>query len=44
MRTQPMECDKFDAYAWKELLALIAEQTAQLMSLSSHKRPYYQRI
>ncbi|WP_374795478.1 hypothetical protein [Aerosakkonema funiforme] len=31
------------AYAWVESLILLAEQTAQLMSLSPHKRPNYQR-
>ncbi len=30
-------------YDWIESLKLFAEQTAQLMSLSPHKRPYYQR-
>lgn len=30
-------------YAWIESLQLFAEQMAQLMSLSPHKRPYYQR-
>lgn len=30
-------------YAWVESLDLFREQTAQLMSLSPHKRPYYQR-
>lgn len=30
-------------YAWTESLTLFAEQTAQLMSLSPHKLPYYQR-
>jgi hypothetical protein len=30
-------------YAWVESLKLFHEQTAQLMSLSPHKRPYYQR-
>ncbi|MFB2879322.1 IS4 family transposase [Floridanema aerugineum] len=30
-------------YAWVESLTLLNEQTAQLMSLSPHKRPYYQR-
>lgn len=30
-------------YAWVESLALLNEQTAQLMSLSPHKRPYYQQ-
>ena len=30
-------------YAWVESLTLLTEQTAQLMSLSPHKRPYYQR-
>lgn len=30
-------------YAWVESLTLFNEQTAQLMSLSPHKRPYYQR-
>ena len=30
-------------YAWTESLTLFNEQTAQLMSLSPHKRPYYQR-
>lgn len=30
-------------YAWVESLALLHEQTAQLMSLIPHKRPYYQR-
>jgi hypothetical protein len=30
-------------YAWLESLTLLAEQTVQLMSLSPHKRPYYQR-
>ncbi len=30
-------------YAWVESLTLLAEQTTQLMSLSPHKRPYYQR-
>lgn len=29
--------------AWIESLQLFTEQTAQLMSLSPHKRPYYQR-
>ncbi|HEY9853850.1 MAG TPA: hypothetical protein V6D28_30550 [Leptolyngbyaceae cyanobacterium] len=28
---------------WVESLALLSEQTAQLMSLIPHKRPYYQR-
>ncbi|WP_242060511.1 hypothetical protein [Aerosakkonema funiforme] len=30
-------------YAWVESLDLFCEQTAQLMSLSPHKLPYYQR-
>jgi hypothetical protein len=30
-------------YAWLESLVLLSEQTFQLMSLSPHKRPYYQR-
>ena len=30
-------------YAWVESLTFFREQTAQLMSLSPHKRPYYQR-
>jgi hypothetical protein len=30
-------------YAPLESLTLLAEQTVQLMSLSPHKRPYYQR-
>ncbi|HBW87682.1 MAG TPA: hypothetical protein DEG17_02005 [Cyanobacteria bacterium UBA11149] len=30
-------------YAWIESLKLFHEQTTQLMSLSPHKRPYYQR-
>lgn len=30
------------AGAWVESLTLLTEQTAQLMSLNLHKRPYYQ--
>jgi hypothetical protein len=30
-------------YAWTQSLAWLTEQTTQLMSLSPHKRPYYQR-
>lgn len=30
-------------YAWTESLTFFTEQTTQLMSLSPHKRPYYQR-
>lgn len=30
-------------YSWVESLTWLNEQTAQLMSLSPHKRPYYQR-
>lgn len=30
-------------YAWVESLTLFGEQTAQLISLSPHKLPYYQR-
>jgi Transposase DDE domain len=30
-------------YDWTESLTLLNEKTAQLMSLSPHKRPYYQR-
>ncbi|MCL1471349.1 hypothetical protein LAY57_11790 [Argonema antarcticum A004/B2] len=30
-------------YAWVESLALLREQTVQLMALIPHKRPYYQR-
>lgn len=30
-------------YEWTESLTFFAEQTAQLMSLSPHKLPYYQR-
>ena len=30
-------------YAWIESLESLTEQTTQLMSLSPHKQPYYQR-